>query len=96
MPDEPSLKPIKPKESALENLLKKPRYKKKCQKQRHAKASEEAIAKSPEETQSAEHAETSQYLKLLDSLSCNYFKTYKIDADKYKDFSILFDDKSPS
>ena len=32
-------------------------------------------------------------LKLVDKPLCNSFKTYEIDAYKYKDSSILFDDK---
>ena len=96
MPDESTPKPTEPKESPLENLHKKRRDKKKRQKQRRAKASEEATAKAPVETQSEQHAEGFQNAKLIDRPLCNYFKTYEIDAQIYKDTSILFDDKNPS
>ena len=93
MPDESSPKPTERKESPLENLHKKRRDKKKRQKQRRAKASEEATAKAYKETQSEQHAEVFQNVKLIDIPLCNYFKTYEIDVQIYIDTSILFDDK---
>ena len=40
-----------------------------------------------------ERREKKNALKLVDKPLCNYFKAYEIDAHKYKDPSILFNDK---
>ena len=92
--DEPSIK-SKPTESSkvLENIRQKRREKKKRQKQRHTKTLAEETATALEENQSEEHAEASQNSKLVDKPLCNYFKTYEINAEKYKNPSILFEDK---
>ena len=93
LPDESSSKPTEQKVSALENLRKKCRDKKMHQKQRRATVSEEATAKASEEMQSEEYAKVSQNLKLINKPLCSYFKTYEIDAHKYKNTSILFVNK---
>ena len=44
--------------------------------------------------QSEEYAKVSQNLKLINKPLCSYFKTYEIDAHKYKkNTSILFVNK---
>ena len=85
MPEPPSPKPAELLESELKNLLIKHRDKRKCQKQRHAKASEEASVKAPEETQAEQFAEASQNLKPIERPLCNYYKTYELDAQQCKD-----------
>ena len=93
--DEPSskqeAKSSEPKESPLEKLRTKRREKKRRRKQRRDLARATAVH---EETQElADTAEASQNLKLVDKPLCNYFKTYEINAKKYKDPSILFENK---
>ena len=79
--------------SAVEELRTKRREKKKRQKQRRAKARAEATAAHEETQELAETAEASQNLKLVEKPLSNYFKTYEINAEKYKDPSVLFVDK---
>ena len=82
-----------PVESAVEKLRTKRREKKKRRKQRRDLARADATAAHEETQELAETAEASQNLKLVDKPLCNYFKTYEINAEKYKDPSILFENK---
>ena len=82
-----------PVESAVEKLRTKRREKKRRRKQRRDLARAEATAAHEETQELAETAEASQNLKLVDKPLCNYFKTYEINAEKYKDPSILFENK---
>ena len=83
-PEPPSPKLAELIELELKNLFIKHKDKRTCQKQGHAKASEEASAKAPEETQAEKFAEASQNLKPIDRPSCNYFKAYELDAQQCK------------
>ena len=76
--NEPEKKPESSK--AIENLWRRRREKKK-----RAQVAEKVI----EDDTTVE----SNDLKLIDKPLCNYFKTYEVDARKYKDPSILFNDK---
>ena len=82
-----------PVESAVEKLRTKRREKKKRRKQRRDLARADATAAHEETQELAETAEASQNLKLVDKPLCNYFKTYEINAEKYRDPSILFENK---
>ena len=95
--DEPSskqeAKSSEPKESPLEKLRRKRREKKRRRKQRRDLARAEATVAHEETQELADTAEASQNLKLVDKPLCNYFKTYEINAEKYRDPSILFENK---
>ena len=68
---------------AIESLRRRRREKKK---RKRAQLAEKVIQ---DDTQVE-----SNELKLVDKPLCNYFKTYEVDARKYKDPSILFSDKN--
>ena len=76
--NEPEKKPESSK--AIENLRRRRR-----EKNKRAQLAEKVI----EDDTTVESNE----LKLIDKPLCNYFKTYEVDARKYKDPSILFNDK---
>ena len=82
--------------SALENLRKKRRNKKKKekrQKQNYAHLKKAVIDELKQVLSQREKRKSISELKLVDKPLCNYFKTYEIDAHKYKNPSILFNDK---
>ena len=78
--------------TALEKLRKKCHAKKK--KRRQSRKYAELQKSGINELKQVLKARNSvSELKLVDEPLCNYFKTYEIDASKYKDASILFADK---
>ena len=93
---EPNVEPPKVQDvespSALDNIRKKRNKKKKArrQKQKFVKLQKDVIN---ELNQVFKDRKPVSELELVDKPLCNYFKTYEIDAYKYKDSSILFDDK---
>ena len=80
-------------ESAVEKLRTKRREKKRRQKQRLDIARAEATAALETTHELADTVEAFQKLNLVDKPLCNYSKTYEINAEKYKDASMLFENK---
>ena len=72
-----------------EKVRERRRRKKKARKQRQ----KEAKGNKTEEPKRELEEEPEEELRLVDKPPCNYFKAYEINAEKYKDPVILFDDK---
>ena len=72
-----------------EKVRERRRRKKKARKQRQKEAKVHKI----EEPKKELEEEPEEELRLVDKPPCNYFKAYEINAEKYKDPVILFDDK---
>ena len=78
---------------AFEKLCKKRRDKKKKRHQSRKSAElQESVINELKQVLKARNSVSE--LKLVDKPLCNYFKTYEINASKYKDASILFADKT--
>ena len=72
-----------------EKVRERRRRKKKARKQRQKEAKVHKI----EEPKKELEEEPEEELRLVDKPPCNYIKAYEINAEKYKDPVILFDDK---
>ena len=93
-----NVKPVEKKETSSDTAIAKEvrarrRIKNKAKTNKIAELKKNVIKESEEVS---EAKETKSNLKLVDRSICNYFKTYEIDAHKYKDTFFLFDGKNRS